>query len=374
MLAAVLLGCLTSPAAAQSLRGTVLEELSQRPVAGGLVQLLDSSRVGGSAVTDEQGRFVLGGVRPGLYRLRVLRIGFRPWSSDSLYAVADGERQVVLTVPVVPVLLDDIAVEGANACRATPEADRRVALLWDQARTSLGLLGGGRRDLDYHVSITRRRRDAAGRVNHLELLPSLGQGAWPVTSQPAESLAQLGFVQPRDTLDGPVYFGPDVAVFFSDAFLRTHCFRLVAPGATERWLLGVGFSPVRGRPVPDIEGTLWLDRRSGHLHRLEYQYTGLWHWVPDGAAGGSLDFSRLQGGTPIITGWKIMAPVARRLPWRRTGDATGRRFFGQAEVMLGGYREEEAVVTEVRSAGGAVVWKRPVSETPPAAHPTPSRR
>ncbi len=370
----MLLAGLTALAGAQSVRGSVLEELSQRPVAGGLVQLLDSSRVGGSAVTDEQGRFVLANVRPGLYRLRVLRIGFRPWSSDSLFTVADGEQQIVLTVPVVPVLLDDIAVEGSSACRATPETDRRVALLWDQARTSLGLLGGGRRDLDYHVSITRRRLDAAGRVNNLELLPSLGQGAWPVTSQPAESLALLGFVQPRDTLDGPVYYGPDVAVFFSDAFLRTHCFRLVAPASTERWLLGVGFSPVRGRPVPDIEGTLWLDRRSGHLHRLEYLYTGLWHWVTPGAAGGSLDFSRLRGGAPIITGWKLKAPVARRLPWRRTGDAAGRRFFGQAEVMLGGYREEEAVVTEVRSADGSVVWKRPGAEVRPEVRPTPSRR
>lgn len=356
------------------MRGTVLEELSQHPVAGGLVQLLDSSRVGGSAVTDEQGRFVLGGVRPGLYRLRVLRIGFRPWSSDSLYAVADGERQVVLTVPVVPVLLDDIAVEGSNACRATPEADRRVALLWDQARTSLGLLGGGRRDLDYHVTISRRRLDAMGRVNNLEVLPALGRGAWPVTSQPAESLAQLGFVQPRDTLEGPVYYGPDVAVFFSDAFLQTHCFRLVAPPAIQPSLLGVGFSPVRGRALPDIEGTLWLDRRSGHLHRLEYHYTGLWHWVPPGAAGGSLDFSRLAAGTPIVTGWKLKAPVARRLPWRRSGDAMGRRFFGQADVILGGFREEEAVVTEIRSPAGAVVWTRPASEALPAARPTPSRR
>ncbi len=359
---------------AQSVRGSVLEELSQRPVAGGLVQLLDSSRIEGSAVTDDLGRFLVGEVRPGRYRLRVLRIGFRPWSADSLFTVNDGERQVVLTVPVSPVLLDDIAVEGSNACRATPEADRRVALLWDQARTSLGLLGGGRRDLDYHVSITRRRLDAAGRVNNLELLPSLGQGAWPVTSQPAESLALLGFVQPRDTLEGPVYYGPDVAVFFSDAFLETHCFRLVAPGATERWLLGVGFSPIRGRPVPDIEGTLWLDRRSGHLHRLEYQYTGLWHWVTSGAAGGSLDFSRLRGGAPIITGWNIKAPVARRLPWRRSGDDAARRFFGQADVMLGGYREEAAVVTEVRSADGAVVWKRSAPEEQPAVKPTPSRR
>jgi len=362
------------PAVAQTIHGTVVEELSQRPVAGGLVQLLDASRVGASTVTDEQGRFLLPPVPPGQYRIRVLRIGFRPWSSDSLFELVHGDRQVLLTVPVEPVLLAEIAVEGASPCRATPDADRRVALLWDQARTSLGLLGAGRRDLDYHVTISRRGLDAAGRVTSLEMLPALGQGAWPVTSLPADSLAELGFVQPGDTVEGPTYYGPDVAVFFSDAFLQTHCFRLVAPAATRRSLLGVGFAPVRGRRLPDIEGTLWLDRRSGHLQRLEYRYTGLWHWVPPGGAGGSLDFSRLRAGTPIITGWKLKAPVARRLPWRRSDDAEARRFFGQAEVMLGGFREEEAVVTEVRTAEGAVVWKRPTPTAPPAVSPAPSRR
>lgn len=352
----------------------MVEELSHRPVAGGLVQLLEASRIGGSAVTDEQGRFLLTGMTPGQYRLRLLRIGFRPWSPDSLVQVTGAEVHLALTVPTVPVLLEEISVEGSSACRATPEADRRVALLWDQARTSLGLVGGGRRDLDYRVTVSRRRLDAAGRVNHLEILPTLGQGAWPVTSQPAESLARLGFVQPRDTLDGPVYYGPDVAVFFSDAFLETHCFRLVAPPKSRRTLLGVGFAPARGRALPDIEGTLWLDRRTGQLHRLEYAYTGLWHWVPPQAAGGSLDFARLRGGAPIITGWKLKAPVARRLPWRRAGDPEGRRFFGQADVMLGGYREEEAVVTEVRAPDGTVLWSRPAAPDPPAGSPRPTRR
>lgn len=331
-----------------------------------------ASRIGASAVTDEQGRFVLNGVATGAYRIRVLRIGFRPWTSDSLLPIGE-EHQLTLIVPVLPVVLDEITVEGTSACRASPEADRRMTLLWDQARTSLGLLAGGRTDLEYLATITRRRLDPAGRVDGYEIVPSLGQGAWPVTSQPAESLAQFGFVQPRDTITGPIYYGPDVAVFFSDAFLQTHCFRLVAAPKGQRFLLGVGFAPLRDRELPDIEGTLWLDRRSSLLHRLDYKYTNLWHWIPSDAAGGSLDFSRLTGGIPIITGWRLKAPMAMRLPWRRSGDASGRRFFGQAEVMLGGFREEEGVVTEVRTPEGVVLWKRPAAEDKPAATPRPTR-
>lgn len=359
-------------AGAQTVRGTILEELSHRPVSGGLVQLLEASRIGASAVTDDQGRFVLSGLATGAYRIRVLRIGFRPWTSDSLLPIGE-EHQLTLIVPVLPVVLDEITVEGTSACRASPEADRRMALLWDQARTSLGLLAGGRTDLEYLVTITRRRLDPAGRVDGYEIVPSLGQGAWPVTSQPAESLAQFGFVQPRDTISGPIYYGPDVAVFFSDAFLQTHCFRLVAAPKGQRFLLGVGFAPLRGRQLPDIEGTLWLDRRSSLLHRLDYKYTNLWHWIPSAAAGGSLDFSRLTSGTPIITGWRLKAPMARRLPWRRSGDASGRRFFGQAEVMLGGFREEDAVVTEVRTPEGVVVWRRPAADVAPTPPPRPTR-
>jgi len=372
-LAGALLFGSVSPALTQTIRGTVLEELSGRPVIGGLVQLLASARVGASVVTDEHGRFLLPDVSSGSYRIRVLRIGFRPWSSDSLLLVAGETRTLTLVVPAVPVVLDDITVEGTSACRSSPDADRRMALVWDQARTSLGLLGGGRRDLDYRVTVTRRRLDAMGRVNHLEVLPTLGQGAWPVTSQPAESLAQLGFVQPADTLSGPVYYGPDVAVFFSDAFLQTHCFRLVAAPKAQPSLLGVGFAPVSSRTLPDIEGTLWLDRGTGLLHRLEYRYTRLWHWVPVDAAGGSLDFSRLRNGTPIISGWTLKAPVARRLPWRRS-ESDARRFFGQTEVTFGGFREEEAVVTEVLNPDGGALWKRPAAGEEPAVAPRPLRR
>jgi hypothetical protein len=120
-------------------------------------------------------------------------------------------------------------------------------------------------------------------------------------------------VQPRDLISGPVYFGPDVAVFFSDAFLQTHCFRLI-PGP-DRTLVGLGFEPVKTRKVVDIEGVLWLDREQNRLRRLEYRYTALWPWVPKGSTGGRLDFEFLAGGQPVLTGWSIRAPVARIEDW-----------------------------------------------------------
>lgn len=356
---------MTAPAlAAQVVRGTMHEEVSGRPIEGGLAQLLDSTRVVASAVSDDQGRFRLPEVPPGRYRLRALRIGYRPWLSDSFTLAAGQELAMTFLVAGVPVLLAEIEVTGTNPCQARPETDRRVALVWDEARTSLGLLGGGRSGITYQGTLTRRRYDAAGRITFLDTYPTESEGAWPVTSLPAETLAVTGFVQVRDTLLGPTYYGPDVAAFFSDAFLRTHCFRLVAPPRRERHLLGVGFAPARGRTLPDIEGTLWLDRRSGALVRLEYRYVNLWRWVPRDGAGGELTFARLTDGTPVMTGWRITAPIARRLPWGGRRDQRTRDYFGDSEVALAGTSEEGVQVKEVRAADGRVLWRREPAPPP----------
>jgi hypothetical protein len=186
-------------------------------------------------------------------------------------------------------------------------------------------------------------------------------GRWPVTSQPPESLASLGYVQPRDTLNGPIYYGPDTKVFFSDAFLRTHCFRLVTPPRQTPGLVGLGFEPVRNRRVMDIGGTLWLERMSGALRTLEYRYIPLWDWVPRGSAGGVLSFGRLASGQLIITGWVIRAPVAsidRSPVGRFSSDERTRPFFGRGRLTLHGFRVEIGEVQEVRGGDGRLLWRR----------------
>jgi hypothetical protein len=314
-------------------------------------------------------------VGAGSYRLRALRIGYRPWVSEP-FTLSAGERvERAYLMPVVPVVLDDIAVEAESPCREAPDQDRRMALLWDGARTSLGLVGAGPgTDLEFLSTVSRRQLDPADRIVQVNTWPNFGRGSWPIRSQSPDSLDRLGFVQPADTLMGPVYYGPDVASFFSDAFLRHHCFRLVPAPARERALLGLGFEPVRGRAVPDIEGVLWLDRNHGSLVRLEYHYTGLWSWVPTRSAGGSLSFDRLPGGQPILTGWLIRAPVAATEPWpigasRR--DETTRPYFGSGRIVLHGFREEEGVVNLVRDLHGRVLWHRPDNARPAPSIPSP---
>ena len=330
-----------------------------------------------SVATSLQGRFSFPLVAPGRHRVRILRIGFRPWTSVPLAFEAGAVREEQFAIPAVPVVLSEITVEAKSPCRGSPLEDRRMALLWDEARTALGLLGAGSSEemLEFRSVLTKRMLDPGDHLVSENSLSAFGRGAWPIASQPAESLARLGFVQRRDPVLGPVYFGPDVAVFFSDAFLRTHCFRLVPPEKTEPGLLGLGFEPVKGRTVADVEGVLWLDRQRNLLRRLEYRYTGLWNWVPKGTTGGRLDFSLLPGGQPILIGWTIRAPVARIEDWpegTRVRDESTRSFFGPGKVVLHGFREELGEVRDVRRADGEVLWHRAGSADSGAGPAIPS--
>jgi hypothetical protein len=348
---------------AQIVRGTVLEEDSRRPVAGALIQLLapgDSIRA--SAVSGENARFSLPQVDPGRYRLRMLRIGYRAWTSEPFALAAGQVLDDTLAIPAVPVVLTEITVEANNPCRGSPEEDRRLALLWDEARKSLGLTGASTGEvLAFRTARSRWFVDPYAHVSDLRRWEAFDEGRWPVTSLAPESLAVAGFVQPRDTTLGPVYYGPDAAVFFSDGFLRTHCFRLVASPPDAPGLLGLGFEPVKGRAVPDIEGVLWLDRKSSVLDRLEYRYTGLWSWVPAGRAGGTIEFGLLSSGQLVITAWELRAPMASTQPYPpavRERDQSTRPYFGGQKVLLHGFKVEAGSVQEVQGADHRVLWQR----------------
>jgi hypothetical protein len=166
-------------------------------------------------------------------------------------------------------------------------------------------------------------------------------------------------VQPTDSIRGPKYFGPDAEVFFSDQFLETHCFRLVAPPKKRPELIGVGFEPEKTRSLPDITGVMWLDRQSAELREIEFGYTGLWRWVPPGAAGGALDFVRLPSGSWIISGWRMTAPVAAVEPLNlnQHADESVFPYFGNKRVKLAGFLEEHGYVEEVRAVDSTVVWR-----------------
>jgi len=361
---ALALALVSAPVAAQSLQGDVTDSITRRPVAGGLVVLLGGhDSIIASATTSERGAFALPVVKPGEYRIRILRIGSRAWLSPSIALLPGQAMSRHFIVASAPVMLAEIVVVGTSTCKSDLNADANVATLWEEARKALNLAEGTARGprFDYRMHVTTRKLDPTGQMATEQTLGRLGTGAWPIKSAPVQSLADHGYVQPADSIRGPRYYGPDAEVFFSDQFRGSHCFRIVAPPKRKPELIGVGFEPEKTRTLPDITGVMWIDRQSAELREIEFGYTGLWRWVPPGSAGGALEFVRLASGAWIISGWRVTAPVAAVEPLKidQRADESVFPYFGNKRVKLAGYLEEHGYVEEVRAADSTVVWRAP---------------
>jgi hypothetical protein len=115
LLAAALAG-LSSPVAlsGQSVRGRVLDQASNTPVAGVAVTLLDSAGTAFTQqTTQDDGLFTLAAPGPGRYRLRFQVPGYQLLVT-SLFGLAAGQTMdYPLTLdPVPPTVLDTLLVEG----------------------------------------------------------------------------------------------------------------------------------------------------------------------------------------------------------------------------------------------------------------------
>jgi hypothetical protein len=97
-------------------------------------------------------------------------------------------------------------------------------------------------------------------------------------------------------------------VLLSDDFLDTHCFRMVRAEKDRPGAVGLGFEPVKGRRVPEIKGTLWVDRGSAELRMLDYEYVNVPSAVRTPGLGGRSEFARLATGDWIIKDWYIRLP------------------------------------------------------------------
>jgi len=107
--------------AAQQLTGVVLRDASRAPVSG--VVLLAHSPVGDTvlarALSGAQGQFALP-VRPGAFRVRALRIGYRP-AELGTFTLAPDEIRFVLDPRIVEGLRRHLAAEHDRRRRSAAE-------------------------------------------------------------------------------------------------------------------------------------------------------------------------------------------------------------------------------------------------------------
>lgn len=302
----------TTIASAQTIRGVVVDP-GDRAVPGVVVQMLDSaSNVVGRALSNARGEFSVGVGRAGSYRVRTLRIGFRPTLTTPIALPFGGESTQRIVLTGVQLQLDTVRVVDRSSCRVARDslAAATFAVL-DQARTALAaaqLTLAGRTISATTLSYDRVLDPDGRRV--LRQTSRLGTAyvAQPWRAITADSVRRAGFVI-VDRDNSVTYNAPSIDVLLSNVFLEDHCFRLVSdrkkPG-----MVGVAFEPSPDRrKLTEVRGTIWLDAKSAELRRLDYRYANVSAEQENAGAGGELEFARLRNGGWAISRWSIRMPV-----------------------------------------------------------------
>jgi len=334
--------------AAQSssvVRGQVLLPDSTR-AQGIIVTASDTlGAVAARALSGTLGEFRLVLPHSGTYLVRALRVGYHPTLTPAIEVASGTERMLRIVLEDKPVVLSAVMVRGDNACRIRPDSGHMVARLWEEARKVLTAtqLSSTSHTLVARVAVYERTMDVAD-THLLGERTSVREGPSdrPFAAVSPDSLARFGYV--REQADGSmVYDAPDADVLLSDRFAATHCFH-AAPGGQHTDWAGVAFRPARERNgVNDIEGTLWIDRTTAELRRLEFAYTNLDADVRTLEAGGSVDFLRLPTGQWIVNRWVIRMPLVHYLTQTSFRDARP------------GGSTRRLVVDGVQHSGGDVV-------------------
>jgi hypothetical protein len=362
----------TGSLAAQTVRGQLIDSISRAPLPGAFVTLVDehgAERV--RAMTNAAGEFILT-APAGPYKIRSKRIGFRPYLSPALTLRSGETISFIAAVDPIPLALSKVVVEGDRQCNVASGAGggASVAAVWDEVREALAAVSWTSRDPGYWYAITRFTRETTpqGRARGPDSTwRDDGYRRIPIQSAPPEQLEREGFVVVDEA--GWTYHGPDADALISDPFLRTHCFETKTGHGETEGLIGLAFTPARGRTLPDISGTLWIDRQSALLHHLDFTYTRLPQEVVAQRAGGRIEFLRVPSGAWIVRDWVIRMPLA----------AMKERLMAMGshpEVV--GFRETGGSALEIKTRTGTILYGAEpaapapaVAVAPPAQPPAP---
>ncbi|MDQ6633990.1 MAG: carboxypeptidase-like regulatory domain-containing protein [Gemmatimonadota bacterium] len=337
VLAALLVLGAATHAHAQAMRVRVTEETTGRPLAGSLVDVLDTKdAVAVQGVLSSEGTRQLMLPGPGTYRVRLRRIGYQPFVGAPVNVAAGSTVDVTLLAPDHRVVLTGIRVLGRR-CSNDAFDDPGLSTLWDEVRTLLTTTLLSRTDSTNTLEVRAFHRTLnANRDVTEEIvgLPRVTRSQRPYGARSAAALSREGYA--RVTPEESEYFGPDEQVLLSDEFLADHCFEVMRGTDATAGLLGVHFTPSDRRKVADISGTLWVDSASAALRYLDFWYEQ--DGLPNAAhgqdrSGGQVVFVRTPIGMWIVGAWRLRLPrLTKRLVGRGSGATATTGVSGYEEV------------------------------------------
>jgi hypothetical protein len=333
---------------AQNIRGRVIDAARQ-PLVGALIELRDDSGKPLQIVlTTSSGSFDLVVPAPGRYRYRVAAIGYQPRPYAAIEVPAAGLVLPDLILQRMALRLPDlVAIGRGRFCGKSSLSDDIFDRLLESAHSALQIMEttikSGR--LGFQVAVITT--STLYGYNNLSVADTSIEplARWPIQSIDPDTLRVVGFgrtIEPGN--EGTrEYYGPDARVLFSDWFLDSHCFSVDKPkkkGPTDSLVLR--FTPARKSKLIDIGGELVLDAHDLALLEFSFRLTNLPNWMPEEAAGGYMQFSRLESGLWMTRTWSIWAPRAGISPNRRG-------------VTVAGVLEKFGWVTRVYSGNDTIV-------------------
>jgi hypothetical protein len=279
------------------------------PVNGALVALIDDSgKTVTEALSPESGRTVLRAA-PGSYRIRVRRIGFRPFYSQAVTLPRSDE--IVLNIETPRVVLDAIVVSASSQCGEITRDAQALGAVWEEIEKALKSSELSVTDLAElgRSQIYLREVSDRGTIIRNDTSASTPVKLRPFGAKDAASLAAYGYVLGNPT-SGWDFFAPDEKVLLSNEFTATHCFHLVRD-KKRKGDIGVAFSPAPKRRIPDIEGVLWVDENTSELREMRFHYVNagiLNEFKPSGFTA----FHRMPSGAWIVSEWQLRMPRLER--------------------------------------------------------------
>ncbi|MFI5230097.1 MAG: carboxypeptidase regulatory-like domain-containing protein, partial [Gemmatimonadales bacterium] len=151
-----------------------------------------------------------------------------------------------------------------------------------------------------------------------------------------------------------IFYAPGLDAVESPLFVQDHCFTVRS--SPDSALIGVAFQPTPARRrVPEVRGTIWLDRHSAALREMEFEYANVPRDVA-GRAHGTMRFAALRNGEWVIWSWAIQMPVlsAARPPTIERSSSS----MVQERLPVAAIQESGGVLSVVRR-GADTLWIHP---------------
>ena len=334
-------------------RGTVVDP-TNLPVAGVSVFLIDSAdHVFGRSLTDAQGSFRIQDVATGRYHLRTMRVGFLP-TRGPLFDVTPGQQVVQrLVLAGAQVHLDTMRVVGAARCDTPRDSSVATFVVWEQARAALTATQLTAADRALYATMVGYERyfDTEQRVvqgQRVRVHADSVRSPW--IEAPADSLHRSGYITMDKGTNDVTFQVPGIETLLSPIFTEDHCFRLAAD-SLDASRIGLTFEPTADRHnLPDVKGTLWLDRRTSELRSLTYDYTNAPSRLLN-LGRGAMAFARSPNGNWIISGWNLRMPMLGAVP-------RGGRRPTLSDPRVVGIKETGGEVALMK-ANGDTAWLHP---------------